>query len=100
MPVLVRVDFNVPLKDGQVTDDARIRAALPAINTLREAGAKLVLCSHLGRPKGADPATSLKPVSARLGELIGERVYQAPEVIGPEARRGGARVEPGGVLGV
>jgi phosphoglycerate kinase len=98
MPVLVRVDFNVPLKDGEVVDDARIRAALPAINTLREAGARVVLCSHLGRPKGADPSTSLAPVSKRLGELIGERVYQAPEVIGPEARRGAARLEPGEIL--
>ena len=98
MPVVLRVDFNVPLKDGQVTDDARIRAALPAIDHLREAGARIVACSHLGRPKGADPATSLAPVSKRLGELIGERVYQAPEVIGPEARRGAARLEPGEVL--
>ncbi len=98
MPVLLRVDFNVPLKDGQVTDDARIRAALPAIEQLREAGAKVIACSHLGRPKGADPATSLAPVSERLGELIGARVYQAPEVIGPEARRGAARLEPGEVL--
>src|SRR5918998_4320883 len=77
MPVLVRVDFNVPLKDGRVTDDARIRAALPAVEQLREAGARVILCSHLGRPKGADPATSLKPVSDRLGELVGARVYQA-----------------------
>ena len=97
-PVLVRVDFNVPLKDGRVTDDARIRAALPAIEALREKGARVILCSHLGRPKGQDPATSLKPVSERLGEILGERVYQAPEVIGPEARRGAQRLEPGKVL--
>jgi phosphoglycerate kinase len=97
-PVLVRVDFNVPLKDGRVTDDARIRAALPAIEQLREAGAKLILCSHLGRPKGQDPSTSLKPVSEKLAELLGSRVYQAPEVIGPEARRGVARLEPGEIL--
>ena len=97
-PVLVRVDFNVPLKGGEVTDDARIRAALPAIEGLRERGARVILCSHLGRPKGQDPATSLAPVSERLGEILGERVYQAPEVIGPEARRGAARLEPGEVL--
>ena len=97
-PVVLRVDFNVPLKDGEVTDDARIRAALPAIEHLREAGTRIVACSHLGRPKGADPATSLAPVSKRLGDLLGERVYQAPEVIGPEARRGAARLEPGEIL--
>ena len=98
MPVVLRVDFNVPLKDGQVTDDARIRAALPAIEHLRETGARIVACSHLGRPKGADPATSLAPVSKRLGELIGAHVHQAPEVIGSEARRGAARLEPGEIL--
>ena len=96
--VLCRVDFNVPLKDGGVADDARMRAALPAIEELRERGAKLVLCSHIGRPKGADPATSLAPVSARLGELLGTRVHQAPEVVGPEVRRGAARLENGDVL--
>jgi phosphoglycerate kinase len=98
MPVLVRVDFNVPLEDGRVTDDARIRAALPTINELRGRGAALVLCSHLGRPTGRDPKLSLRPVSARLGELIGTRVHQAPEVVGPEVRRGVARLEAGEIL--
>ncbi|MDX6377508.1 MAG: hypothetical protein QOE98_1811, partial [Gaiellaceae bacterium] len=96
--VLVRADLNVPLEDGAVADDARIRAALPAIEELRERGAKIVLCSHLGRPKGHDPATSLEPVTIRLRELTGARVYQAPEVIGPEVRRGAARLEPGEIL--
>jgi phosphoglycerate kinase len=96
--VLVRVDFNVPLKDGKVADDARIRAALPAIEALREKGAKILLASHLGRPKGADPSTSLEPVSERLGELLGTRVFQAPEVVGPEVRRGVARLEDGEIL--
>jgi len=97
-PVLVRVDFNVPLEDGEVTDDSRIRAVLPTIELLRERGARLILCSHLGRPTGWDPATSLVPVSDRLRELLGGRVYQAPEVIGPEVRRGAARLEQGEVL--
>jgi phosphoglycerate kinase len=96
--VLVRVDFNVPLADGRVADDTRIRAALPAIDILRERSARLVLCSHLGRPKGQDPATSLAPVSDRLRELLGGSVYQAPEVVGPEVRRGAARLDQGEVL--
>ena len=98
MPVLVRVDFNVPLSDRRVTDDSRIRAALPTINELRGRGAALVLCSHLGRPKGRDPEYSLLPVSRRLSELIGKRVHQAPEVVGPEVRRGVGRLEAGEVL--
>jgi phosphoglycerate kinase len=96
--VLARVDFNVPLEGGEVTDDARIRAALPTIELLLEQRARLVLCSHLGRPKGRDPETSLGPVSDRLGELIEARVHQAPDVVGPEVRRGVERLEPGDVL--
>ena len=96
--VLARVDFNVPLEGGRVTDDARIRAALPTIELLLEKGVRLVLCSHLGRPQGRDPETSLAPVSARLAELIDAEVYQAPEVVGPEVRRGVDRQEPGTVL--
>jgi phosphoglycerate kinase len=96
--VLVRADLNVPLERGAVADDTRIRAALPAIEELRSRGAKIVVCSHLGRPKGQDPETSLAPVSKRLGELLGMRVHQAPEVVGPEVRRGVARLEPGEIL--
>jgi len=96
--VLARVDFNVPLENGRVVDDARIRAALPTIELLIEKGARLVLCSHLGRPKGRDPESSLAPVSARLAELVDAPVHQAPEVVGPEVRRGVDRLDPGAIL--
>jgi phosphoglycerate kinase len=69
--VFLRVDFNVPLEDGRITDDARIRSALPTIETLRERGAKLLLAAHLGRPKDREPEFSLKPVADRLSELLG-----------------------------
>jgi phosphoglycerate kinase len=78
--VLLRVDFNVPLEDGRITDDARIRAALPTLEELREKGARLLLAAHLGRPKGRDEKLSLRPAAERLSELLGENVELAPSL--------------------
>src|SRR6478752_1177562 len=73
--VLLRCDLNVPLKDGEITDDGRVRASVPTIQSLLDAGATVVAMSHLGRPEGApDPKYSLEPVARRLGELLGEDV--------------------------
>ncbi|MEW2247234.1 MULTISPECIES: phosphoglycerate kinase [unclassified Streptomyces] len=85
--VFVRADLNVPLADGTITDDGRIRAVLPTVKALADAGAKVVVASHLGRPKGApDPAFSLAPAAARLGELLGADVAFATDTVGDSAR--------------
>jgi phosphoglycerate kinase len=96
--VLVRVDFNVPLHDGAVVDDMRIRAALPTIEELRRRGARIVLVSHLGRPKDRDPALSLGPVAERLGELTGTRVRLAPGVVGDDVRAAVDELDDGDML--
>ena len=97
--VLMRVDFNVPLQDGVITDDTRIQAAVPSIQHLVKGGAKLVLCSHLGRPKGgAEAKYSLAPAAARLGELLGGEVKLAPATVGDEAAALRAALQPGQVL--
>jgi phosphoglycerate kinase len=96
--VLLRVDFNVPLADGAVADPARIEAALPTIELLRERGAALVLISHLGRPKGRDPALSMRPVAGALAERLGAPVELAPGVVGPAVERLASELKPGEVL--
>lgn len=98
--VLVRCDFNVPLDEtGRVTDETRLVGALPTIQELLAAGAAVILCSHLGRPKGQfNEKYSLKPVAKRLGELLGKPVIMAADVIGPDAKAKAAALKPGEVM--
>ncbi|MEE9285547.1 MAG: phosphoglycerate kinase, partial [Dehalococcoidia bacterium] len=98
--VLVRVDYNVPLEpeSGRVLDDTRIRATLPTITYLREKGAKLILCSHLGRPQGRDPALSLRHVAERLSDLIGQSVKTTGCCCGPDVQQMARALAPGEVL--
>ncbi len=96
---LVRVDFNVPMHDGVITDDTRLRAALPTIAELRKAGAKVILLSHFDRPKGKRvPSMSLKPVVESLAKLIGAPVAFADDCVGEVAERAEGYLQPGGVL--
>jgi len=96
--VIVRCDLNVPLKDGVITDDGRVRASLPTLKTLIEAGARVVVCSHLGRPDGApDPQYSLAPVAKRLSELLEQPVAFASDTVGESARETVSGLENGEV---
>jgi phosphoglycerate kinase len=96
--VLVRVDFNVPLDDGEIADDTRIRAALATLELIRERGGSAICVSHLGRPNGADPSLSMAPVARRLEELLGLEVALAPAVVGREVERMASSLPSGGVM--
>jgi len=97
--VFLRVDFNVPIHGGRVTDDTRITAALPTVQHCLKAGASLVVASHLGRPKGKPDRTySLEPVAERLGQILGQPVPLAPDCVGPEVQQQVTALQPGQIL--
>lgn len=96
--ILVRCDFNVPLEGQTITDDRRITEALPTINYLRERGARVILCSHLGRPKGVTPECTLAPVATRLGELLGRPVPLLPDCVGERVESDIASLVDGDVV--
>lgn len=96
--VLVRCDFNVPLENGKITDSRRIEESLPTIGHLIKQGAVVILASHLGRPKGVDPALSLEPVAERLSELLDQPVTLLPDCVGFEVEKAVSKAQPGDVL--
>jgi len=97
--VLVRNDFNVPMEDGRITDDLRLRASLPTLQWLLERGARVIACSHLGRPKGKrDPKYTMEPVAPALGKLLGQEVAFVDDVAGDQARAAAERLRDGEIL--
>jgi phosphoglycerate kinase len=96
--VLARVDLNVPMQDGKITDATRIERVASTLRELADKGAKVIVLSHFGRPKGRDPKQSLKPLAAALGESVGRKITFAEDCIGPEAERAVAALKPGEIL--